>query len=293
MDSTDLQIAISIFDREQVVCLSRDNLDAFLALTVDTGVSASERLRQLAIKLEYRSSGIQYGWEALRSIYELAAKLAPGDFRIYHSWGITATAWSRHWYTADLSERSAIALEAERAFYKALDRSPNDSRIAHSLALLYYDHPQREGPGNTYKAQAIFWFNQAVEWDPGMVIAQLYLAHCFHDEKDWSRAISAYEKVDQVRLAREWPGWRAVKCREQLAHCYAMSGQAEQAKSLFSRFLDEIEQMNECTAKETVVNVCELVDALLHKLDEPELLRRTREQVMRLGLQNWHKDLFV
>src|SRR5438309_101507 len=118
MANTDLKTAISIFDHERRVCLSRGNLEAFLELTRESELPASERLRQLAIALEYRSGSIEQGWEGLQSIYELAAKLNPADFRIYHSWGLSATAWASPWYTADLSARSAIAFEAERAFFK-------------------------------------------------------------------------------------------------------------------------------------------------------------------------------
>ncbi|HMF17222.1 MAG TPA: hypothetical protein VKE98_08450 [Gemmataceae bacterium] len=121
------------------------------------------------------------------------------------------------------------------------------------------------------------WFTRALDWDPGDVLARLYLAHCFHDLKDWPRAIAEYEKVDRARLARQLPAWRAVKCREQLAHCHAYAGHTDEAVRLFSAFLDDAASWDEGQAEEYISDLDELVDAVTHKLDHAELLCRTRD----------------
>ena len=99
-----------------------------------------------------------------------------------------------------------------------------------------------------------------------------------------ARAIAEYERVDREALARDWPAWRAVKCREQLAHCHAFAGNAEEAVRRFTAFLDEVESWDAARREDEVVNVDELVAAVTEKLDHPELLRRTRELVKQLKL---------
>jgi tetratricopeptide (TPR) repeat protein len=156
--------------------------------------------------------------------------------------------------------------------------------------LLSYNHPAYGENPEKHESQAIDWFTRAIEWDSGNVMAQLYLAHCFHDRREWSRAIAEYEKVDLALLARDWPAWRAVKCREQLAHCLAFAGRTEEAVRHFSVFLDNAAVWDGEQAEENIINVDELVDAVTHKLDNPELLRRTRELVERLAKHarlNW------
>jgi tetratricopeptide (TPR) repeat protein len=259
-------------------------MSAFLDQTRGIEAPPAQRLRWLAIALE--NDRLERGWDGLRAIYRAAAEADPTDFRILHSWGLSAINWaSSHVATPDLDERKAIADEAERVLRAALDPSPRDTRVAHSLGLLYYNYPSYAEDPEGFQSRAIDWFTRAVEWDQGNVMAQLYLAHCFHDRKDWARAILEYEKVDLDRLARDWPAWRAVKCREQLAHCHAYAGHVEEAVQRFTAFLDNAEVWDGEKAEEYLINVDELVDAVTHELDYPELLRRTRELVKRLARQ--------
>src|SRR5262249_28377799 len=216
-NQNDFEAAVSLFRGGHTVRVRPADLEAFLELTQGIDLAAAQRLRRLAIALERRAA-CQRGWEDLQVIYQRAAELAPNDATVFHSWGISATDWVDPYRGLEMPRRLAVASEAEWAFLKALDLSPRDSRMAYSLGLLYYEHPLRETDEATWVERAISWFTRAVEWDSGNVIAQLYLAHCYHDQKDWPRAICAYEKIDQATLARDWPLWRAVKCREQLAH---------------------------------------------------------------------------
>ncbi len=289
-----LDDAISLFIGEGAFCVRSVDLDAFLELTEGIDISAGQRLRLLAIAVERRAS-YRRGWEDLQLIYQKAAELAPDHATVFHSWGISATEWMDSWRTPEMSRRVEIASEAERAYLKALDLAPRNSHIAHALGLLYYEHPLREQNEEIWLERAITWFDHATEWenDRYSVIAQLYLAHCYHDRKDYSHAISAYEKVDQARLAREWPRWRAVKCREQLAHCYALSGQTDIAIRQFSHFLDDLDPLDDKTAEEWIVNLDELVDAVTHHLNDPSLLRRTQALVKRLRYTRLYEELLT
>jgi hypothetical protein len=107
-------------------------------------------------------------------------------------------------------------------------------------------------------------------------------------------AVEAYENVNKDRLICNWPRWRAVKCREQLAACYAWSGSQKKAERLFSAFLDEIEalELDEFGSHDAVVNIDELVDTLTRKLDNAELLQRARVQARRFGFENRYENLF-
>jgi tetratricopeptide (TPR) repeat protein len=276
-----LDLAVSKFRDHGPICVTPQKLSAFLEETRDIEAPPAQRLRWLAIALE--NGRLERGWDGLRAIYRAAAEADPDDFRILHSWGLSASNWaSSHVATPDLDQRKAIADEAERVLHAALELSPRDSRVAHALGLLFYNRPSSAEDPDEYQSRAIDWFSRAIEWDPGNAMAQLYLAHCFHDRKDWPRAILEYEKVDLERLARDWPAWRAVKCREQLAHCYAYAGHTGEAIRRFDAFLDNATRWGGEEAEKHLINVDELVDAVTHPLDDPELLRRTRELVQRL-----------
>jgi tetratricopeptide (TPR) repeat protein len=270
------------------VRVTPEKLHAFLEATRDIDMPAAERLRWLAINLDYQE--FEQGWQGLRAIYQAAAEADPANAFVPHSWGISAINWAEKWRTPGLSDRVAIAGEAARVLRAALEFLPRDSRIAHTLGLSYYNHPARAANPEEYRSQAIHWFGLAIEWDIGNTIAQLYLAHCFHDRKDWPRAIARYEKVDLNRLAHNWPVWRAVKCREQLAQCYAYSGNREEAIHKFAVLLDDVESWDEQRVEEGIVNVDELVLTVTGTLDNSELRRRVWALVGRLGLQERYRE---
>jgi tetratricopeptide (TPR) repeat protein len=274
--------AVATFRGEGPVCVNPQKLRVYLEDTRHIEAPPAQRLRWLAIALEHER--LERGWDSLRTIYQAAVDAAPTDPWVLHSWGLSASQWVEGGvYASDPEERKAIADEAEGVLRAALELAPRDSRIAHTLGLLYYNHPAWTEAPEGYQSRAIDWFTRAIEWDPADVLAQLYLAHCFHDRKDWLRAIAEYEKVDLDRLARNWPAWRAVKCREQLAHCHAYAGHTDEAVRLFSAFLDTAASWDETQTEESIINLHELVDAVTHKLDHPELLRRTRDLVKRLA----------
>jgi len=291
--------AVSAFKGEGEICVTDASLIAFLLEIRDIEIPEEEKLRQLAISTEHEI--FAEGWAGLRAIYEAAAKANSQDSYVFHSWGISARQWFGEYKTAELTKRLAIASEAEKVLTIALNLEPQSSQIACSLGQIYYNHPTRDKDQRTYLSKAITWFRQALQWDADNVMAQLYLAHCYHDlaylypEQDyWELAVEAYEKVDQDRLIRDWPQWRAVKCREQLAACYAWSGNQKKAEQLFSAFLSEIEalELDESGMHVAVINIDELVDTLTRKLDNAELLQRTKVQARRFGFEKWYENLF-
>jgi tetratricopeptide (TPR) repeat protein len=281
--------AIRTFSGVDDVSVTPEKLGAFLEATGDIQTSSSNRLHRLAIELE--NAQFEQGWKGLRAIYQAAAAADPSDAGVLHSWGLAASRWAKHWMTPDLADRIRIADEAVRILHQALELSPRNGRIAHTLGLAYYNHPARANDEESFRSQAIDWFTQAVEWESGDTIAQLYLAHCFHDRKDWPRAIAEYEKIDLERLSRDWHVWRSVKCQEQVALCHAYAGDREEATRRFSAFLDQAELWDAETLEDRIMNVDELVVAATKILNDPRLLERTRTLVDRLGLKKHYGQL--
>lgn len=291
--------AVSSFTDENDITVTSAKLEAFLSETQGIDVPADERLRQLAIALE--SEILEKGWEGLRVVYQAASQANPHYSYVFQSWGISASEWFEDWKTPEMADRLAIALEAEKVLTIALDLKPQDSNTAYTLGRIFLNHPARSEDPTSYLSKAIFWFCQAIEWDINNAMAQLHLAHCYHDlaylgvdQKYWGQAVEAYEKVNQDLLTRDWPAWRALKCREQLAACYAWAGNEGEAVRRFSSFLDEIEtfELDEYGGHESVMNFHELVDALTRKLHNSELLQRTRIQVKRYRFEYLYKELF-
>lgn len=279
--------AVRVFEGDAgPVVVTREKLDAFLNVTAHLDSTAADRLRQLAIELEYRT--FADGWAGLRSIYATAADLEPANPRVLHSWGISAMHCAED-DRRSADERRSLSEEAERQFLAALRMLPRESRIAHSLGVLHYSHPWTHERSEENRVRALGWFEQAVAWDATNAIAHLYIAHCYHDVSDWPRAIAAYERVDLDRLSRDWPAWRAVKCREQLAACYAAAGDLDEARGRIVAWLDEVESWDEVALEENVINVHELVDTLTNLLPDEALRERTRNLIRRMG----HETAYV
>jgi tetratricopeptide (TPR) repeat protein len=291
--------AVRAFKGEGEIYVTNASLEVFLMEMRDIEIPEEEKLRQLAISTEHDI--FAEGWTGLRAIYEAAAKANSQDPYVFCSWGVSAHSWYEDYKTPELTKRLAIASEAEKVLTIALKLEPQDSHIAYILGLIYYDHPARDEDLKTYLSKAIGWFRRALEWNADNEMALLYLAHCYHDlashfseQNYWELAVEAYESVNQDRLICNWPRWRAVKCREQLASCYAWSGNQKKAERLFSAFLDEIEavELDEFRSNDAVVNLDELVDTLTRKLDNAGLLQRTRVQARRFGFENRYENLF-
>ncbi len=288
--------AVNAFQQPDPINVTSERLHEFLVNTQTIDWPPGERLWLLAIGLEYEE--FETGWDGLRRIYQAAADAVPADnpelrAQVLRSWGISAQVYYDSERTVpDLQDRIAIAQEARQVLHEALDLTPEDSQIAYVLGFVDYFHPSRDDDDEKHLSSAIEWFQRALEWDTENFMARLYLAHCFHDREDWLRAIAEYEKVDLEKLAQERAIWRSVKCREQLAHCYAHAGNHDKAIGLFRAFLDDADSLDEDALLDHFVHVHELVDAVTNVLDDPELLQRTRALVERLEIEWWYESEF-
>ncbi len=79
-------------------------------------------------------------------------------------------------------------------------------------------------------------FIKALELDSDNFLACLYVAHCFHDNKDWFKALSFYGKVNQQKL-KEFQVWRYVKLIEQIGYCHFKLGNKEIGRKKFEKVL--------------------------------------------------------
>lgn len=79
-------------------------------------------------------------------------------------------------------------------------------------------------------------FLKAYELDSNNFLACLYVAHCFHDKKDWLGALNYYEKVDQQDL-KEFQIWRYVKLVEQIGYCHFKLGRKKIGRKNFEEVL--------------------------------------------------------
>lgn len=290
--------ALNSFKGTEDIYVTDEKLETFLKATKDIEIPKEERLRQLAISLEHEK--FEKGWKSLSKIYQKASEINPKDSYIFHSWGISASEWFESWMTTDLTEQLEIFSESEQVLSKALALEPENSDIAYSLGIINYTHPSHLTNRTFYLEKAINWFSLAIKWNNQNVMAHLYLAHCYHDfayhinPNYWENALNAYKNVDQHALARDFPVWRVLKCREQIAACYCWSGNQEEAVYHFSKFLDEIEvfELDEYNSHEAIINFDEIVDSLTKKLNNPVLLKRTKAQVIRYGFENLYQEFF-
>jgi tetratricopeptide (TPR) repeat protein len=281
--------ACRTFQGDEHVSVTAKKLQSFLQATNSLAITRSERLRQLAIHLRYEK--FEEGWQGIRQIFLAAAQEEPSDWMVHHSWGIAALDYSKDWHESDKVKRLAAATEGAHILNHALDLYPANSDIAYTLGLLHYNHPLFDEDRKHYLKAALYWFTQAIEWNPDNDIARLYKAHCHHDMEEWQAAIEAYSTVDQHRFIIEWPKWRTIKLREQLAYCYAKAGDLEEARCRFTDFLDYVEKLDEEGFEEEIVNFDELMMAATEILDSPALLNRARQLALRTGFEKRYQSL--
>lgn len=211
------------------------DLENYLRRTNQFPVPAVERLRQLAIFLEREcSTGISAeDWAVLRRVYDFGANLNSTDDALWWSRGIAAT----HLAEVESDPRLADELfaDGEAACRKAFELAPGTAGILYSLGINAYMNRSRA------VKEAKQWFAAAFERDPDHIMAQLYLGHCCHDDGQWREALDAYTGIDQEQLARDWPRWRAVKLREQIAFCCMKCGLRDDALRQFQEVLSVYE----------------------------------------------------
>ena len=212
--------------------LGRIDLVDFLVETQHIDIDPEERLHQLAISLELRASSLpgQSGWYALKRIYEYALRLNDRDEHIWLSMGISAQLVAEN----QENEASKLKLYKEKEFatLNALDISPNWAQAYYSLGYLYYFQSRKD--------EARKEFEQALSCENDHKIhswAQLYIAHCLHDDKQWKKALDAYLLVDLSAFTGE-TAWRVDVYREQITECTLNMGNKRRAEKMLLEILD-------------------------------------------------------
>tara|TARA_B100000929_G_scaffold121519_2_gene96276 strand:- start:2384 stop:2953 length:570 start_codon:yes stop_codon:yes gene_type:complete len=92
--------------------------------------------------------------------------------------------------------------------------SEMDSNCYHLLGLVDYESDDWKENIET----SIGNFQKAIELDKDNFLAQLYLAHCYHDLNQLKLALENYNKVDREKL-KKFQVWRYTKLIEQIGYC--------------------------------------------------------------------------
>ena len=85
-------------------------------------------------------------------------------------------------------------------------------------------------------------FRKAVELDKENFLAILYTAHCYHDKKDFKKALFYYEEVNVNKL-KEFRIWRFVKLIEQIGYCKYKLGRIKEGRENFEQILKWYEEL--------------------------------------------------
>ncbi len=89
-----------------------------------------------------------------------------------------------------------------------------DSNSYYIWGLIDYDSEDWKKNIN----KSITNFQKAIELNKSHYLAQLYLAHCYHDINNLNKALENYLKVDRLKL-KEFQIWRYTKLIEQIGYC--------------------------------------------------------------------------
>ena len=211
--------------------LERMDLKAFVRDAGCFDVEPTECLRQLAIAVE--NEGIAYGargWRALKRIYDLARRISSENVAVLHSSAVSAREVAD---ICDGEDADAIWTDALDAIHQALALAPDDGDAHAELGMILYFRSQTQ--------EALDAFNAALQRDPHLGWAQLYRAHCLHDQGAWKAAMEAYDSVDLAQFGGP-SSWRVDVLREQRAQCRLMSGDRAGALHDFGRILDRYER---------------------------------------------------
>jgi tetratricopeptide (TPR) repeat protein len=265
---------LSLFPKE--VCVDSFNVDTFCAETIALGGTCSERLRKLAIWHEGEYPPTCFGdWRMLEVLYQHAAFLAPWDHRVPHSKGISALELARTLNDKDESHR--MYQVATAAFEEALRLDPSSDDIMYMLGLCHYFDDEQDA------SDAKRWFYRALDSNPNMARARLYLGHCLQDDGDWRGALVEYDKIDQEQLFRELQPWHLNRLREQIGYCHAKLGQRPEAVQLLSSVLKLYEEAEPDNLPEDIIGYpSELIDTATSELAD-ELFDRVEKCVIRHG----------
>ncbi|MEZ4369624.1 MAG: hypothetical protein R3B07_02335 [Polyangiaceae bacterium] len=208
--------------------LMRLNLDDYLRDTHRIDLSASERLRHLAVYLE---GLVADGAAALDRIYEAAVRLDPDGPSIWHSRGITAKYFAS--IAKSQAERERLAQRARKFLKRADALLPDDADILYSLGKW------QDAFGS--KSAALECFDRLLVLEPTHGSARLCRAYALHDLGRWQDAIQAYDEVP----LEQFTGSRAYVADAVLMNrgdCKLMSRDRNGALAEFRRLMDRFEK---------------------------------------------------
>ena len=115
-----------------------------------------------------------------------------------------------------------------------------DSNCFHLLGLVDYQSDDwKENIENSIEN-----FKKAIELDKGNFLAQLYLAHCYHDQNHLELALENYSKVDKQKL-KEFQVWRYTKLIEQIGYCEYKLGNEKIGEKHFEEVLEWYKKLPE------------------------------------------------
>ena len=129
----------------------------------------------------------------------------------------------------DKTKKNELRLEIKLMLNK-LDQK--DSNCYHLLGLLDYESDDWK----KHVDKSIQNFEKAIELDKNNFLAQLYLAHCYHDLNQLELALLNYNKVNQEKL-KEFQVWRYTKLIEQIGYCKYKLGNKKSAEIHFEEVL--------------------------------------------------------
>lgn len=112
-----------------------------------------------------------------------------------------------------------------------------ETKDAEDYYLLGLTHYMSNDDKTYHKKLAIEQFQESLKIDCLHFLSRLYLAHCYHDFKNFELAALHYSKVDKQEL-KEFQYWRFVKLQEQLGECLYKLGDKERALMLFDFVLE-------------------------------------------------------
>lgn len=264
-------------------------------------IDRSKEERVLVLALEIKSDDFKKGWEDIRLLYDYTldhcSKEEKFDYLI--DWIVNALDWSNTYleYVSSYEERIKIADECLLKLEDALSLRPNKASIHHLFGNFYYDHPKvmgqikiNEAECHEFIRKALSHFLEAFTIEPLKYISCFYIAHCYHDLKDWGKALLYYQKIDTTFFIKENPHWewRVWKAEEQICLCYAMLGEIDKSKMYFDVFLSKVEKMKEEPFDDLIVNFDESFQ-LIDKIKDTALTKRLVDIAIRKGYENRYK----
>ena len=145
-----------------------------------------------------------------------------------------------------------------------------DSEDFHIWGLTYYSiNNEKEKNQNTNLA--LERFLKAFELDKSNFLACIYIAHCFHDKKEFKEALKYYEKVNQKEL-KKIQILRYVKLIEQIGYCHFKLGIKEVGRQKFEEVLSwyKNKEIGEMAVPTELIECLDESDQIVKEIKEIE-----------------------